>query len=70
MREKGCVYLIAILIVAFGLTCVGALIFMLLWNWLVPIFWSTCPILTFWQSLGVLLILDLIGLFFRGSSSS
>lgn len=68
--SEGCIYLIIVLLVVFGLSCLGAWIFMLLWNWLVPLFWTTCPILTFWQALGVLLIIDIIGYFFRGSGSS
>lgn len=40
-------------------------VFMLLWNWLVPIFWSNAPILTFWQSFGIVVLLSIIGSFFR-----
>ena len=40
-------------------------VFMLLWNWIAPIFWSSAPILTFWQSVGVVVLLNIIGNFFR-----
>ena len=40
--------------------CVTPLLFMLLWNWIVPIFWASAPILTFWQSFGLVLLLSLI----------
>jgi hypothetical protein len=63
-------------------TCLGAIclavltgalsgwIFMLLWNWLAPLFWSNAPILTFWQAWGVCIILSWIGSLIRGSKSS
>lgn len=44
-------------------------VFMLLWNWIVPIFWSGAPILTFWQSFGVVILLGIIGSFFRNNNN-
>ena len=44
-------------------------IFMLLWNWIAPIFWKTCPILNFWQSVGAVLLLSFISVFFKSSKS-
>jgi len=41
-------------------------IFSLLWNWLVPLFWTSAPILTIWQGFGILLLINLI---FRRHSS-
>ena len=49
--------------------CIAVIIeaglFMLVWNAVAPLFWSGAPILTFWQSLGVLVLLNFIGSFFR-----
>lgn len=42
-------------------------IFMLLWNWLVPMFWTTSPILNIWQSVGILFLLNIVGKLFFGS---
>ena len=39
-----------------------------LWNWLVPLFWTTAPILTYWQSFGCCLLLGIVGSKFRSSS--
>jgi len=61
----GCIFII-ILCVIFG--ALGGLIFMLLWNWLIPLFWTTAPILTFWQAWGCMILLSIIGNFFKGKS--
>ena len=45
-------------------------VFMLLWNWLAPIFWSCAPILTFWQSFGIVILLGIIGSFFRNNNNN
>lgn len=42
---------------------------MSLWNWLAPIFWSSCPILSFWQTLGVIVLFNIITSFFKSSKS-
>ncbi len=34
-------------------------VFMLLWNWLIPIFWSSAPVLTFWQAWGLFILINL-----------
>ena len=51
------------------LGAIGGLIFMLLWNWLVPLFWSAAPILTFWEAWGVCILLSWIGSFFKNRSN-
>ena len=61
----GCLIL---LIIAIGLGAFEGLIFMLLWNWLVPLFWTASPILSFWQAWGVCFLLNIIGNFFRRKS--
>ena len=55
--------LLCILLGAFG-----GLAFMLLWNWLAPLFWTAAPVLTFWQAWGVCILLSWIGSFFRNKS--
>jgi len=57
------------LIIAVLLGALGGLIFMLLWNWLVPLFWSAAPILTFWEAWGVCILLSWIGSFFKNRSN-
>ena len=59
-----CLIVAVILIV---LSFLEALIVQLLWNWLIPIFWSTAPILTYWQAFGVCILLSIIGSAFRSS---
>lgn len=54
----GC--LLALIIIA-AFAVFEGWIFMLLWNWLVPMFWTTAPIFTLWQSIGILFIINLIG---------
>ena len=36
-------------------------IFMLLWNWIAPMFWTTAPVLSIWHSIGILLFINIIG---------
>ena len=38
-----------------------------LWNWLVPLFWKTAPILTYWQAAGLVILLEIVGSFFKSS---
>jgi hypothetical protein len=47
----------------------GTWIFESLWNWLVPDLFNG-PELTFWKAAGLMLLLSIIGGFFRGSSNS
>lgn len=62
---NGCIVIIVILVV---LSFLEAWIVQLLWNWLVPIFWTTAPILTYWQAFGVCILLSIIGSAFRSVS--
>lgn len=62
--EKFLTVLVAIVII-FGIISLWGWIFMLLWNWLVPLFWSGAPVLGFWQSLWIWLLLNLIASLFR-----
>ena len=63
----GCLFVL-IIICIFSL--LGGYILMLLWNWLAPLFWTSAPILTFWQAWGISVLLSIIGNKFRSSSSS
>ena len=62
----GCLLALVIIV---ALAVFEGWIFMLLWNWLVPMFWTTAPILTIWQSVGILLLINIIGKLFFGSKS-
>ena len=35
-------------------------VFMLLWNWIVPMFWVSAPELSFWNAWGLLILVNLI----------
>ena len=58
---------VVLLIIAIALFLQAWLV-QVLWNWLVPLFWTTAPILTYWQSFGCCLLLGIIGSKFRSSS--
>ena len=62
---SGCIIVMVILII---LDFLEALIVQFLWNWLVPIFWITAPILTYWQAFGVCILLSIVGSAFRSVS--
>ena len=57
-----------VLVIAIALGALEGLVFMLLWNWLIPLFWTAAPILTFWQAWGICFLLNIIGNFFRSKS--
>ena len=62
----GCI-LIILLYIVFG--AFGGFIFMLLWNWLMPLFWNNAPILNFWEACGVYMLISWIGSLFRDKTS-
>ena len=62
ISTSGCIVVIVILVV---LSFLEAWVVQLLWNWLAPIFWTTAPILTYWQAFGVCILLSTIGSFFK-----
>ena len=66
MELISCILLLVVLIL---LSFLEGWILMLLWNWLAPIFWSAAPELSYWQAMGIMLLLSIIGSFFRSSSS-
>ena len=69
LEDLGFFGCLGILLLAFGADCLIGWIFMLLWNWIAPIFWVSAPILTFWQGVGCVILLELIGSFFKSSSN-
>jgi len=42
-------------------------VLMLLWNWLAPLFWSEAPILGFWECIGIIVLINLIGSIIRSA---
>ena len=56
-NDDGCTtILIAAIIavaIAFGLSCLYAWIGMLLWNWVMPMIWTSAPTMTFWPMWGL-----------------
>ncbi len=63
----GCLSIILIILLA--LAFVGW-IFMLLWNWIIPLFWTTAPILTYWESCGVIVFILFILSIFRNNNKN
>ena len=63
METMGCIIAI-IVIAAFFLE---GYVLMLLWNWLAPLFWSAAPILGFWECIGIILLINLIGSIIRSA---
>ena len=59
------VYIIAILVIASFF--LEGYVLMLLWNWIAPLFWSAAPELTFWQCIGVIILINLIGSIIRNA---
>ena len=60
MKETviGCV---AIFLLVIALSFLWGWLFMLLWNWLAPLFWASAPILTYWQSFGIIILVSFFG---------
>lgn len=55
-----CVGCFIALLVVFIIGAICAFVVMYLWNWLAPLFWSSAPILGFWETWGVLILLGII----------
>jgi hypothetical protein len=45
---------------AFGGLCLEGWLVMLLWNAVMPLIWANAPTLTFWVSVGIVLLIDLL----------
>ena len=63
MKTIGCIITIFV-IAAFFLE---GYVLMLLWNWIAPLFWSAAPELTFWQCIGIIILINLIGSIIRNA---
>ena len=60
-RDKSVWFIILSVIVALLVgPAITAVLFMLLWNWLVPMFWAAAPIINFWAALGATVLLNLV----------
>lgn len=65
MRDLSFWGCIVLLITVLLISAAGAFIIMLLWNWLAPLFWANAPILGFWETWGILFLINLIVNMFR-----
>ena len=63
MIAVGCLFLILVIM----LFMVESYILMLLWNWLIPLFWINAPILDFFQCMGVIVLINIIGSIVRSA---
>lgn len=70
----GCIWMVLLILLTITIiACVlfiSGLLFMFLWNWILPIFWTNAPILNIWQAVGSVLLLSFIGGFFKSSGKS
>lgn len=59
--------------IGFGVLCIEGFLLMIVWNAVVPVLWVSAPHLSFWLSVGILFIIQLvfgaIGRCFRGISN-
>ena len=69
LAASGILISIALCIVAVLSAVVGS-IFMLLWNWIAPIWWVNAPQLTLLQTCGTLFLLGIIISIFKGVFSA
>lgn len=60
--------LLGVLLLAFAIMCFEGWILMLLWNWLLVSLFGISTI-GFWQGVGLILLLNLIGSFFKTTVS-
>ena len=65
MSKIGCCIIAIICIIA--LSFAEGYVLMLLWNWITPLFWKSSPVLTFWESMGIICPVNLIGSIIRRS---
>lgn len=62
--------LLGVFVLAPMMSLVLAFIFMLLWNWLAPIFWLNAPILGYWECVGVMIFINLLKITINVNSTS
>lgn len=46
--------------IAFGVACLEGWVVMLLWNAVVPLIWANAPTLTFWATMGLMLLCNIL----------
>ena len=60
-RNKSVWFLILSIIFALLIgPAITAALFMLLWNWLAPMFWAAAPIINFWAAWGIIVLLSMV----------
>ena len=52
--------LLIALAIAFGISCLFAWAVMALWNWVMPIIWTSAPTLGFWPAWGLMELCSLL----------
>lgn len=60
-------YVIIFVLILLALSALSGYIFMLLWNWLMPLLWTNAPVLTFFQSWGLLFLISIIANLFKSN---
>lgn len=45
---------------SFGLSCLEGWLVMLVWNAVVPLVWAGAPTLTFWVTMGIMFLLNIL----------
>ena len=66
MKTLGLILLALAIVCAVG--AIEALVVMVLWNYVLCAIFTTIPTISFWLAWGILLILNVIGSFFKSSS--
>lgn len=61
---------LGVAIFIFVLACFEGWIISLLWNWIAPIFWVSAPVISIWQAIGIMVLINLIGRLIFGSKSN
>lgn len=63
-ENVGCVaYTLIILMglaLVFGVLCFEAWIVMLLWNAVIPLLWTSAPLLSFWVAMGLMVLCNIL----------
>ena len=60
-RDEMIASCISVIIFAVLLSALVTVCVMMLWNWLAPVFWTNAPHLNFLQTMGVMILLYIIG---------
>lgn len=63
MKTFLCIF--GVVVICVGIYALYAWAIQVLWNWIMPIIWTSAHILTYWEAVGVTLLLTLISGCFR-----